>query len=83
MQVEKFSEYSKINEEFIGGLIKGALGKLFNLFSNAFKDLGADFKAIFKEDDPSTIKDIVIKNVDQAVDGGQKEIANLKSDGDI
>ena len=83
MKVVKFSEYSKINEEFIGGLIKGALGKLFNLFSNAFKDLGADFKAIFKEDDPSTIKDIVIKNVDQAVDGGQKEITNLKSDGDI
>jgi len=83
MKVVKFSEYSKVNEEFIGGLIKGALGKLFSLFSNAFKDLGADFKTLFKEDDPSSIKEAIMKNVDQAVDGSQKEINNLKSDGDI
>jgi hypothetical protein len=83
MRVEKFSEYTKINEEFIGSLIKGALGKLFNFFNDAFKDLGSDFKSMFKEDDPSTIKDIIMKNVDQAVDGSQKEINNLKSDGDI
>jgi hypothetical protein len=83
MKVVKFSEYSKVNEEFIGSLIKGALGKLFGLFSDAFKDLGADFKSMFKEDDPSSIKDIIIKNVDQAVDASQKEINNLKSDGDI
>ena len=83
MKVVKFSEYSKVNEEFIGGLIKGALGKLFTLFSNAFKDLGADFKTLFKEDDPSSIKEVIMKNVDQAVDGSQKEINNLKSDGDI
>ena len=83
MKVVKYSEYSKVNEEFIGGLIKGALGKLFGLFSNAFKDLGADFKNLFKEDDPSSIKEVVMKNIDQAVDGSQKEINNLKSDGDI
>ena len=83
MKVVKFSEYSKINEEFIGGLIKGALGKLFGLFNDAFKDLGSDFKSMFKEDDPSSIKDIIMKNVDQAIDGSQKEINNLKSDGDI
>jgi hypothetical protein len=83
MQVVKFSEYKKVNEEFIGGLIKGALGKLFNFFNDAFKDLGSDFKTMFKEDDPSSIKDIIIKNIDQAVDGSQKEINNLKSDGDI
>ena len=78
MKVVKFSEYSKINEEFIGGLIKGALGKLFGLFNDAFKDLGSDFKSMFKEDDPSSIKDIIMKNVDQAIDGSQKEINNLK-----
>jgi hypothetical protein len=83
MRVVKFSEYKKVNEEFIGGLIKGALGKLFNFFNDAFKDLGSDFKSMFKEDDPSSIKDIIMKNVDQAVDGSQKEINNLKSDGDI
>jgi hypothetical protein len=83
MKVVKYSEYSKINEEFVLSAIKGALGKLFGFFANAFKDLGADFKSMFKEDDPSTIKDIVMKNVDQAVDGAQKEITNLKSDGDV
>lgn len=83
MKVVKFSEYSKINEEFIGSLIKGALGKLFSLFNDAFKDLGSDFKSMFKEDDPSSIKDVIMKNVDQAVDASQKEINNLKSDGDI
>jgi hypothetical protein len=83
MKVVKFSEYSKVNEEFIGGLIKGALGKLFGLFNDAFKDLGSDFKSMFKEDDPSSIKDVIMKNVDQAVDASQKEINNLKSDGDI
>lgn len=83
MQVVKFSEYKKVNEEFIGALIKGALGKLFNLFNSAFKDLSDDFKKLFNEDDPSTIKDIVLKNFDQAIDGAQKEITNLKSDGDV
>jgi hypothetical protein len=83
MEIVKYSEYSKINEEFIGSMIQGALGKLFGLFKNAFKDLSNDFKTGFKEDDPSTIKDIVMKNVDQAIDGAQKEINNLKTDGDI
>jgi len=83
MEIIKFSNFSKTNEEFIGGLIKGALGKLFNLFNAAFKDLSDDFKKMFSEDDPSTIKDIVLKNFDQAIDGAQKEIAGLKSDGDV
>jgi len=83
MEIVKFNEYRKINEEFIGSLIKGGLSKLFSFFNDAFKDLGSDFKSMFKEDDPSTIKDIIMKNVDQAVDGSQKEIINLKSDGDI
>ena len=83
MEIVKFTDYKKVNEEFIGALVKGALGKLFNLFNNAFKDLSNDFKTGFKEDDPTTIKDIIIKNFDQAIDGAQKEVNNLKSDGDI
>lgn len=83
MKIQKFSDYSLIKEEFVGAMIKGALGKLFTMFKNAWKDLANDFKAGFKEDDLGTIKDIVMKNVDQAIDGGQKEIALLKSDGDV
>jgi hypothetical protein len=83
MEVHKFSQYQKINEEVLLGLIKGALGKLFNFFNDAFKDLGKDFKEMFKEDDPSTIKDIVMKNVDQAIDGSQKSINELKTDTDV
>ena len=83
MEILKFSNHQKLNEEFIGALVKGALGKLFTLFNNAFKDLANDFKTGFQEDDPTTIKDIIIKNFDQAVDGAQKEINTLKSDGDI
>jgi hypothetical protein len=83
MKILKFKNYNKINEEFIGTMIKGALSKLFGLFNSAFKDLANDFKSGFKSDDPSTIKDIIIKNLDQAIDAAQKEINNLKSDGDI
>jgi hypothetical protein len=83
MEIHKFSQYQKINEEALLGLIKGALGKLFNFFNDAFKDLGKDFKEMFKEDDPSTIKDIVMKNVDQAIDGSQKSINELKTDTDV
>ena len=39
----------------------------------------SDYKSLFKEDDPSTIKDVILKNFDQAVDGGQKEINTLKA----
>jgi hypothetical protein len=72
-----------VNEEFIGGLIKGALGKLFNVFSAPFKDLAKDLKNAFKEDDPNSMKGIIMTNLNQAIDGAQKEINNLKADADI
>lgn len=83
MEIYNFKKYTKINEEFVGSLIQGALGKLFNAFKSAFKDLSNDFKSTFKEDDLSSIKDVVLKNVDQAMDSGQKSISALKSDGDV
>jgi hypothetical protein len=44
MKINKFNEYKPINEEFIGGLIKGSLSKLFSVFTQPFKDLSSDFK---------------------------------------
>jgi hypothetical protein len=81
MQIKKFNEYEPINEEFIGGLIKGALGKLFNIFSAPFKDLANDFKKLFEEDDPNSVKSIIMTNFNQAVDGAQKEIPKITEDG--
>jgi hypothetical protein len=83
MEIKKFQDFERVNEELVGSIIAGALGKLFGLFKNAFKDLTNDFKSGFKEDDLGSIKDIVMKNVDQAVDGAQKEINGLKADGDV
>ena len=80
MEIKKFNEYEPINEEFIGGLIKGALGKLAGLFSAPFKDLANDFKKMFKEDDPNSLKSVVMTNVNQAIDGAQKEINNLQDE---
>jgi hypothetical protein len=81
MEIQKFSQYQKINEEFIGGLIKGALGKLFNLFAAPFKDMANDIKKMFKEDDLGTIKDIIMTNFNQAIDSAQKEIPKVTEDG--
>lgn len=83
MEIKKFKDYEPINEEFIGGLIKGALGKLFNVFSAPFKDLANDFKKLFKEDDPNSVKSIIMTNFNQAVDGAQKEIPKITEDGSL
>jgi len=80
MEIKKFNEYESINEEFISGLIKGALGKLAGLFSAPFKDLANDFKKMFKEDDPNSLKSVVMTNINQAIDGAQKEINNLQDE---
>ena len=81
MEVRKFKDYRRINEEFIFGMIKGALGKLFNLFAAPFKDLVNDIKKMFKESDLGTIKDIILTNLDQAIDAAQKEIPKLTDEG--
>lgn len=83
MEIQKFREYQKINEEFIGGLIKGALGKLFNLFAAPFKDMANDIKKMFKEDDLGTIKDIIMTNFNQAIDSSQKELPKITEEGAI
>ena len=70
-----------LNEEFVGGLIKGALSKLFNLFSEPFKDLANDIKKMFKEDDLGTVKDIIMTNFNQAIDSAQKEIPKINEEG--
>lgn len=80
MDVQKFKEYQQINEEFIGGIIKGALGKLAGVFSAPFKDLVNDFKKMFKEDDPDSIKDVLMSNINQAIDAAQKEVNNLQDE---
>lgn len=80
MEVKKFNDYQRINEEFIGGIIKGALGKLAGVFSAPFKDLANDFKKMFKEDDPDSIKDVLMSNINQAIDAAQKEVNNLQDE---
>lgn len=73
-RLEKNTEFEPINEEFIGKLIKGALSKLFQAFSAPFKDLVDDIKKSFKEDDPNSIKNIILTNLNQAIDAAQKLI---------
>lgn len=80
MKIEKFNNYQFVNEEFIGGLVKGALGKLSGMFSAPFKDLSDDLKKLFKEDDPNSLKSILMTNINQAIDGAQKEINNIQDD---
>ena len=63
-----------INEEFVLGLLKGALSKVMAAFGNTFKDMANDFKNAFKADDPNSIKGIIMTNFNQAVDGAQKNL---------
>jgi hypothetical protein len=66
-----------MNEEFIGGLIKGALGKLASFFMAPFKDMVNDIKNAFKDNDPNGIKNMIVTNLDKAIDGMQKQISTL------
>lgn len=83
MKIKKFNEFEPINEAALGGLIKGALGKLFNVFSAPFKDIAKDIKNAFKEEDPNSIKGIILTNFNQAVDDAQKQINDLKDDSEV
>lgn len=80
MHIKKYNEYSSINEEFIGKLIKGALSGLSKIFTDPFKDLVSDVKSTYKEDKPSSIKDIILSNFNQAIDGVQKELLKTKDE---
>lgn len=80
---QQFKSSEKLNEEFIGALIKGALGKLAGLFMAPFKDMAKDFKDLFKEEDPNSLKNVILTNFNQAIDSAQKEIPNLKDDASV
>jgi hypothetical protein len=77
------NQKGSVNEEFIGALVKGALSKLANAFMAPFKDMVKDFKELFKEDDPNSIKSVIFSNLDKAIDAAQKEIPNLKDDNSL
>ena len=69
-----------INEEFILGLLKGALSKVMAAFGKTFGDLTNDFKNAFKADDPTSIKGIILTNFNQAIDDAQKLINDKEVD---
>lgn len=79
------SKDEMINEEFVGKLIKGALSKLFQTFTAPFKDLANDIKNAFKDDDPNSIKGIVLTNLNQGIDNAQKLIRDkaIQAPGDV
>lgn len=83
MRVKKYQEFAKINEEFIFSALKGALAKLFQVFAAPFKDLANDFKKMFDPEDPNSVKNIILTNFDQAVDGVQKQINAVPNEGDL
>ena len=68
----QFIHPTKINE----GLIANALSSIFSIF----KDIGKDFKNMFKEDDPNSIKQILLTNLNKAIEKEKATITNLKDD---
>jgi len=85
MEVKKFSDFKEesLNEEFIMPIIKGALGKLANLFAGPFKNLIGDIKNMFNPDDPTSIKNIIMTKFNQAVDAAQKGIPSVSNANDL
>ena len=80
MKVKKFKD---INEEFIGDIVKGSLNKLFTSFSEPFKDLSNDFKSMFKDNDPNSIKGIIMTIFNKSIDNTIKEIPQISDDSGI
>lgn len=78
--IKGYQSFNKVNEEFIFSAIKGALGKVMQAFSNTFKDFANDFKKEFKPDDPNSIKNIILTNFNQAIDGAQKMLGGKEVD---
>ena len=85
MEVKKFSDFREesVNEEFLMPAIKGALGKLANLFAGPFKNLMGDIKNMFNPDDPTSIKNIIMAEFNKAVDAAQKSIPTLAGENDV
>jgi hypothetical protein len=78
--IKGYKSFNQVNEEFVFSAIKGALGKVMQAFSNTFKDFKDDFKKMFKEDDPNSIKGIIMTNFNQAIDGAQKMLSSKEVD---
>lgn len=78
--LETFNSFKPVNEEFIGKLLSGALGKVFQMFSAPFKNMIADFKSQFKEDDPNSIKKIIMDSLNKAIDGVKGGISKINDE---
>lgn len=78
--IKEYKSFNQINEEFVFSAIKGSLAKVMQAFSNTFKDFANDFKKEFKPDDPNSIKNIILTNFNQAVDGAQKMLGGNEVD---
>ena len=76
----RIKRYKDINEEFIGTILKGALGKVFNLFAQPFKDLANDIKKSYKDGDPNSVKSLVIAKLNAAIDAVQKGLSDKSVD---
>ena len=77
---ESHTRYKKLNEEFLLGVLKGALGKVFGAFGAAFKDMVGDFKKMFKADDPNSVKQIILTEFNKAMDGAQAKLKDKDVD---
>ncbi len=77
---ESFRSVKKINEEFLLGALKGALGKVFGAFGDAFKDMSGDFKKMFNPEDPNSVKQIILSEFNKAIDGAQNKLKDKDVD---
>lgn len=80
------NNYQPVNEEFIGkllGALKGALGKTLGQFAAPFKDMANDIKKLGDKTDPNSIKNMLLTNFNQAIDGMQKAIPNLQKEDEV
>lgn len=78
--IKTYYNYKLVNEEFVGKLVTGALSKIFQAFSNPFKNLSSDIKNSFKEGDPNSIKSIVMGELNKGIDNAQKLIRDKSTD---
>ena len=78
--IKKYSDYRLVNEEFVGNLITGSLSKIFQAFSSPFKNLSNEIKNSFKSDNPNSIKNIVMGEINKGIDSMQKVMRDRSTD---
>lgn len=79
--MQRYSDF--VLNEALTNIFKGILKQIFDVFGAPFKELAKDFKDLFKEDDPNSIKTIILNVFNQAIDNAQKRIPQVKTDADI